>query len=303
MYDWDPIDWQTFVLQLLRERHGPSNVQRVPDRHRGDLGMEAFTLDGCIYQCYAPEYSINPSALTDKIKAKLHQDIRKMMKNSVPIEELLGAIKINRWILVVPLFDDKEVIRKCQVETEQVLKAGLSFVLSDFRAVVLDQSDFATEREALVQRAAIKARVRGVEAEEEEIDAWRQSNVELAERVEHKLRRGFPESKEEERKIKLGLYVRWNLERDNLLETLRQDTPHLWDSLQGTITSAERRLETLGHDGGDAREILKTHVDGLRTDVAKMLSGFNDLDIERIAFGTIADWLVRCPLDFPSKAE
>jgi hypothetical protein len=51
-YSWDPKDWENRVLQLIRERHGSDNVVRIPDKDRGDLGLEAYTYDGSVYQCY-----------------------------------------------------------------------------------------------------------------------------------------------------------------------------------------------------------------------------------------------------------
>ena len=53
--DWKGDEWQEFALQLVQRRHGAENVQVVPDKVKGDAGLEFFTTCGCLYQCYAPE--------------------------------------------------------------------------------------------------------------------------------------------------------------------------------------------------------------------------------------------------------
>src|SRR6266481_8250875 len=100
-YDWDGKEWQSFALVLVRQRHGATNVQRVPDADRGDLGLEAFTItDGCLYQCYAPMYSSQMAERTRKIRAKMNMDIGKLLMNAGRVREMLGSLQVVRWILL-----------------------------------------------------------------------------------------------------------------------------------------------------------------------------------------------------------
>jgi hypothetical protein len=67
---WDPDGWQAFALQLVQLRHYPQNVQIVPDAVRGDAGIEFFSTDGCLYQCYAPEEVADVGKAASAMKEK-----------------------------------------------------------------------------------------------------------------------------------------------------------------------------------------------------------------------------------------
>jgi hypothetical protein len=99
----DGDDWQIFVVQLLSVRYGADLIE-VPDQHKGDSGIEAFSIsDCCVFQCYAPEGpASNVSELAKKHKHKLSVDIKKFCENRKELQALFGTTKIRRWILVVP---------------------------------------------------------------------------------------------------------------------------------------------------------------------------------------------------------
>ena len=67
---WDGGEWQAYCRTLLAMKYG-ENVQFVPDRDRGDGGLEAYRLDdGVAYQCYAAQNAYDVAALTEAQKRK-----------------------------------------------------------------------------------------------------------------------------------------------------------------------------------------------------------------------------------------
>lgn len=49
-------DWQEWVDKLLQRHYGPGEYQKVPDKDKGDAGIEGFTVNsGHAYQAYGPE--------------------------------------------------------------------------------------------------------------------------------------------------------------------------------------------------------------------------------------------------------
>jgi hypothetical protein len=49
--DWNADEWQGFCLQLVQLRHGHENIQGVPDKVKGDAGIEFIFIGGTLYQC------------------------------------------------------------------------------------------------------------------------------------------------------------------------------------------------------------------------------------------------------------
>lgn len=81
-------DWQKFVVRLLYSRYG-SNLIEVPDQHKGDHGIEAFTTDGCAYQCYAPEGDVGPAIIAERHKIKITNDGR-----TARLENVSGPVHV-----------------------------------------------------------------------------------------------------------------------------------------------------------------------------------------------------------------
>jgi len=297
-YDWDPKEWQNFALQLVRERHGAANVQRVPDEHRGDSGIEAYSFDGCLYQCYAPKFPLPIVERAKKIRAKLNTDVSKLIANAKTIEGWLGAITVSRWILLVPLFDSKEPITTCTDLTETVLCRGLAFIRPDFRVCVSGQSDFSTELEQLRRKAALRTRLSPTVTTTEELQTWQDQHVDHVQTMTEKLERGFPQTPKPKITRIVQQYIEWHLQRDNVLDQLRRDIADVWDQVQATTSNAEKKLETLGSQGGTAKEVISNTIRDLGNEIRECMPGFHRSEVDRIAFGTAADWLMRCPLDF-----
>lgn len=142
---WKGDEWQAFALQLVQRRHGPQNVQVVPDAVGGDAGLEFFTTSGCLYQCYAPEETSDVAKAASAMKAKAGRDIPKLIRYRDKIEPILSGILANRWILLTPFLDNKDVVADIRKRGLAVKAKGLTFLAPDFEALCHSQDDFAGE--------------------------------------------------------------------------------------------------------------------------------------------------------------
>src|SRR5438552_3019751 len=104
--NWGGEEWQSYCVTLVQARHGSSNVQQIPDRVRGDCGIEFFSINGCLYQCYAPEEVSDVAKAASGMKAKAQRDLAKLNKYSDDISKILQSLKANRWILLCPFLDN-----------------------------------------------------------------------------------------------------------------------------------------------------------------------------------------------------
>jgi hypothetical protein len=143
---WDPDGWQGFAFQLVQLRHKPQNVQIVPDAVRGDAGIEFFTTDGCLYQCYAPEEVTDVRKAASAMKEKGRRDLNKLVKFQAIIQRILQGLITERWILLCPFLDDKEVVAYIRGHGAIIKAHGLSFLADNFEALVQSLDDFITEQ-------------------------------------------------------------------------------------------------------------------------------------------------------------
>ena len=74
-----PKEWENFCEVMLRQHYGAKNFYPVPDQDGGDLGIEFYTADGTIFQCYYPEKELSGSFDTAWVRSSLCTRLRHSM--------------------------------------------------------------------------------------------------------------------------------------------------------------------------------------------------------------------------------
>lgn len=295
--EWKGKEWQEFALQLVQRRHGAENVQVVPDKVRGDAGLEFFTTCGCLYQCYAPEETSNVAKAASAMKAKAGRDLPKLEKNKAIIEKLLAGTAARRWILLCPFLDNKDVVVSIRARGLVVKAANLAFLTADFEALCHSQEDFQVEIEQLRAMSLGPPLSVSPPTETQVKDAGK---TEIGARIDDKLGRAFG-SKTPDAQIaaRRDQYVKAHLHRENTLEELRENHAILWERAFETIEAEEARLIAVGASATLPGQQLQESMNRMEASLAEALPTLNPALRTRIALGTISDWLIRCPLDFP----
>lgn len=291
---WDGAEWQNFARRLVQTRHGPQNVQDVPDRVKGDAGIEFFTTDGCCYQCYAPEQSSDTSKAASAMKHKASRDLRKLIKNQEVVRRMLGSIRVSRWILLCPFLDDKAVIAHVRTKAGQLGIHDLDYVDCNFSALVQSQIDFENE---LMQ---LRSRSLGlpIDVQPPSTRAMEVAIAQYSTHLDQKIRRGFPDSTATERARRRNKFMLEHLRCANALDQLKQEYPDLWELYRRTIRTEEARLESIGSSSDEPRQQLNGELSRLESLLPNILPSLDQPAVKEIALGTLATWLVECPLDF-----
>ncbi|MDP3410528.1 hypothetical protein [Bosea sp. (in: a-proteobacteria)] len=299
---WDGGEWQGYALQLVQLRHGHQNVQSVPDHVGGDAGLEFIHIGGIndpptLYQCYAPGETVDNKKAAIAQRAKANKDLQKLILNKDKLCSLLKNLSIKRWILLCPFLDNKDVIGSTRAKAVEIRKAKLPFLAEDFDALVHCQEDFAGEIEILRQQTMMPMTLPILNADTE-FAATRDGTI--GSRITEKLNRGFkaslsPEQIEQRR----NAYVRAHLYRENLLEELKLNHPALWDRSIQTLSAEEERLAAVGASSDIPGIQLKESVERIELALQKDLPNMALSFATQVAIGTVGEWLIRCPLDFP----
>lgn len=298
---WGADEWQAFALKLVQLRHQAQNVQIVPDKVSGDAGIEFFTTDGCIYQCYAPEETSDVKKAASAMKDKARRDLPKLIEYQNVIGGLLSGIRAERWILLCPFLDNKDVVADIRNRAQLVRDAHLPFVSEDFEALVQSQDDFICELERLRAMSAGPPLV--VEhPTPEAVDAANDGVI--GTRLLTKLHRAFGQTvPTDEIRRKRREYVRAHLHRENTLDAMRRDHPALWERSLKCIAAEECRLVAIGATSEIPGEQLSNSIDRIEKSLHGDLPTLERATVTEIAVGTVSDWLVRCPLDFPETKK
>jgi hypothetical protein len=299
-----PEDWQDYCNNLARLRHGPDNYQEVPDHDRGDLGIESFALDGtgCVYQFYCPE-AVDTDGRYEAQRRKITTDLNKLKKEDVRLSKLLG-FQIRRWILVVPNYDSKRIIEHASNRARVVSGWGLQCVdPSDFRVLVQDDDAFSAEREKL-QSAGVATALVDATVEVKEVDDWAVSNAAEVEQLDEKLARLIAMRSEatKSRAELRGELLRYHLRGQNYAQQLQQKYPDLYERFAKAKANEEedlrvRSLTTSSAPQEHLAEVRLQYENRLRSGVP----GLSTDDAPMLAWAGVAEWMIRCPLDFPAE--
>ena len=297
---FDGDEWEDFALLLLQERHGALNVHKIPADDQGDLGLDYFCIsEGVVYQCYAVEEPVSIAQRADKQKTKITVDLGKFVKNSAEILQLMHGQPVKRWVLLVPLHNSKAVNLHAAKKAEEIKALQSGLVDADFEVVVQDLDCFpetAIER-GITQRSTI--RFEPLEVRPEEIEGFSKSQPPgLLQNLYDKLRKRVNDGSGSIDEVANSLLSDL-LKRDNVLERLKTTAPPLYEKIQMAIRRRLRYLQTMGVGNSTPHAILTSQFDELKREVLKTLPNLSDDDAEMVAYGTIASWLMMCPLDFP----
>jgi hypothetical protein len=294
---WKGDEWQAFALQLVQRRHGPENVQAVPDSVGGDAGLEFFTTSGCLYQCYAPEETSDVAKAASAMKAKAARDLPKLVKYKDKIEGILCGIFATRWILLCPFLDNKEVVADIRKRGLALKGQGLTFLAPDFEALCHSQDDFGSELEQLKSLSLGPPLIIAIPTHS---DISAASGTSIGTRIDEKLGRAYGSvATGAQIAARRDAYVKAHLYRENALDQLRQNHSVLWERAYQVLEAEETRLIAVGASSTLPAEQLQDSTKMIEESLTKALPTLSTGVIIQIALGTVSDWLIRCPLDFP----
>lgn len=296
-------DWQNWANRILAVHYGPTEYQQVPDHDRGDAGLEGFTrTNGHAYQAYGCEEPISTSDRYEKQRDKITQDIGKFITNKSILARIFGSVMITRWALFVPHFDSKEIVAHAAKKTDEVKAATLPYVADTFQVCVCQQSDFSLADTHLIISAQRQLQIHVDSPAQPKIVDWTEANQAPSQVLTEKLLRLPTLGTEQDRKTFHSQVLNWYLKGQDILDALR-DYPDTYAKVKAAKSHRESFLVTGIVSGLTPQDHLMQAVNELRATLEQEVHELHRYSSESLAFEAVADWLLRCPLDFPEVAN
>jgi predicted MPP superfamily phosphohydrolase len=226
-------DCQLHVLKLLSLRYGFDLVE-VPDAHGGDRGIEAYSLDGCAYQCYGPEQPLKIADLYDAHMKKVSTDIKKFIDNKEELRKIFGTTIIKKWVLVVPKLSSAQLVQHCNKKAKEVLESNLPYVGKEFSVVAVTDDHFPVELKKLMEHGLSPVQLaEAAAADEKTVETWSTENSEFVRNITTKLAPlptfDSPEHRKEFTVELLKLY----LDGSNAMDELKEKYPYVHEQVMG----------------------------------------------------------------------
>lgn len=298
VYDGSGDDWQEYCEQLFALRH-PNNYARIPDQHRGDLGLEGYSTDGsgCGYQCYAPE-AIDIGERAKSQMRKIRRDTNKLKDNAPKLHTHLGDVVLKRWILVVPRYDSKDVTAHCRQVEQDVRGYGLPFIDPEFRIQVQ-----TPEVNFVVERATLEAAGLGfvtptiVEVTAATVEALCQTQPEYLENLQRKI--ACVVSVDANRRKLRDTLLRASVASATIQDRLRVTYPVIYEQYLRVCDIEKRAVEFRCQLEAQVQlDSVHSRLSERLLDEVKSLS---TADVDHLSYGAIADWLRLCAIEFAHR--
>jgi hypothetical protein len=295
---WEGREWQDYCLMLLHKRYADHSLQEVPDRHLGDLGIEAFALDGCAFQCYAALDPLSTQDLYEAQRDKLTADLNKLKKNKVELKKILGHLMIERYVFMVHRLDSRLLLEHAVNKAADVISWGLDFIDPAFTIVVVTDDHYPVERASII--AIPVPLVMTDPVPEESVTRWVDDNSSLLDDAARKFEKiGLTG---EGLSSALDSLTYQFLEGENALQKLRERYPDHWTAAQGCRSRREKRLaREFPASSNTSMQVVTEVADALRDDIARDAPSISGAIAETIAWASVADWIMRCPLNFETS--
>ena len=285
-------------MQLLCAHHGPAQLQVVPDHDAGDWGIEAYSLDGCAYQCYAVEGEpLSTKIRLEKQRDKLTTDLRKLHTNDAVLTRLFSQHGLHRWIFLVPLFDSKRLILHATTKQAEIRALGLNCTSPDFTVLIHVADDYPIARRIIVEDGLAVVPVDFEATEPAEQMEWQSEHTDLVHTMLDKLSHVPTMNDEQSWREMVELLVSHYISGANYLERLKQDFPNLWRQVEDRRLSFERSLRV---ESKLAASAATQHFQKTLLDYRERIEGLLPRVAADLSLGATADWLMRCPLEFRS---
>lgn len=293
---WERKEWEEHVNDLLRIKHGQENYVPIPDGHNGDAGIEGYSFCGNAYQSYCPEELCPLADLYEKQRDKITIDIGKFIADKDgKISKIIGDTKIRRWILVVPNHLSKHLNAHATTKTKEVIEANPPYIdTSDFHILVWDRSTFKVEESQLLEQGIRVLRLEKHEISDNEISVFNEDRSEFLKNIDMKLAKlkNAPATKIEKARAAM---LKNAIHAQNMLSYLKQDYPEYHAQIMSGVMEREQTLPIESFDEIQKSPMQQTVV--LKELLAKK-SNLHEDNLDCIASGTVADWIMRCDLDF-----
>ena len=122
--------WEDLCVMCYRMRYQDEHYTPISAAQGGDGGIEGFTQNGIVHQCYCPEKNYSDEDNYTHMRDKMTKDIGKLLKPEY-IKKLKdwGVPSIKEWHFVIPEQNDSRIVKhadKSLIELEQSCKKDVA---------------------------------------------------------------------------------------------------------------------------------------------------------------------------------
>ncbi|MCG7870250.1 MAG: hypothetical protein JAY74_28265 [Candidatus Thiodiazotropha taylori] len=297
--DMTEKEWEAFCEIMLRHHYGQPYFWSVPDEDSGDYGIEFYTADGTIFQCYYPDLSVDMTAYKKKIQKKINDDLKKLKQYESEIDKMLDGIVVKQWVLLTQKNKSKELIAYCNKKKKETIGKNISYIDKDNFQVKIETADSFPEGKLFAQNVYLKTiDIPLMEVTESDKANWKGANSEFSGNIKRKSNAIIDGDSSGFQDRVVTKYIQIN----KFLDQLRDDHPDLHNQIEDSARAQLEAMqdESILEDNID-KEFVKRIVGSNKSAFEKYSKFFSDQNKQSLSFGYLSKWIAECYMDFVNE--
>ncbi len=299
-----PEQWEELCDSCYSIRY-PSKWTKTPSAYLGDCGIEGFTDDGIVYQCYFPEQNYSNDELYEHQREKLTDDVKKIVsdKNIARLQSVLGTVKIKEWHLVVPEYKDIRILQHAHKKEQEILSIAQKdptkyfHIDPSFKIKVMQEKNFIQEICQTIRANNNKIKLHLETADD--ID-YSSCDVDKVKNIRRKLLAIQPTISLETLNQLVDIYIKFYMDGIEVLNNLRIELPAEHAELYGLLNAYKSNVEIqtkLNANSSLNKEIFDKITSEFMNELDS-LGIFDRTTIHELKNEIIAGWLADCSMEF-----
>lgn len=302
--------WEDLCVMCYRMRYQDEHYTPISAAQGGDGGIEGFTQNGIVHQCYCPEKHYSDDDNYKHMRNKMTEDIGKLLKPEY-IKRLKdwGVPRIKEWHFVIPEQKDSRIVKHAETKRKEVLaakeanKTMYTHIDDDFKIYIMCADDFLPEISRIVlaphKDYLLNLAIRDVDA----LD-YTKCDSEKVENIKRKIKaiKNTNDDADVDVVYLVNYYIKSYLSGVAILNKLRLSFPEIHESLieleQSCKNDVSVKTRIITDNLGNAHifnEILNDFENKLKE---QFTTTINLASIGELKQDLIASWLADCSMEF-----
>ena len=302
--------WEKLCVQCYRMRYQDKHYTPISAAQGGDGGIEGFTKNGVVHQCYCPEKDYSFDENYEHLRDKLTKDIGKLLKPDY-IKKLndWGVPPIIEWHFVIPEQNDSRIIKHAETKKQEILAAkkadpqSITHIHDDFSLIIKCADDFLLEISRIVL-APHKDYLLNLAIRHTLALDYTKCDSEKVKNIQRKMKaiKNTDDDTDEDVVFLVNHYIEAYLSGLEILNRLRLSFPEIHESLIELECSCKKDVAVKTRTISDYSENAKLFnrlLDEFERKLKEQFSTTIDLaSIGELKQDLVASWLADCSMEF-----
>lgn len=307
-YQLDGKTWEELCISCYRIKYPNSHFQEVPATYKGDGGIEGFTKDGIVIQCYCPDdQNLSNDDLYEKQRDKVTNDINKLISSeNGKLFKSFGLTEIREWHFLVPEYKDRRILqhieKKKQLVLEKIKLKECEYISENFQTSIKVAPDLRIELYSLIRTQALAVKL-NLQFRENSVSEWSDCDNEKVENIKRKLLAINPQlsSKPDAFSALLNTYMTAYLDGIELLKRIGINYPELRKDILDFANEFKKDVSSqtlLNSDHTLNAALFKQLGNEFEIKIAKQIEYLDQVSILTLKTNLISSWLADCSMEF-----